>query len=573
LKAIYAQIKRLWPYVKEYKRRAILAFLCSFPMAAIKAYQVYLIKPVFDKGFGAQATLTDAVELAGLIFLLALLNYPFRYFHFYGIKMTMEKVTCELRSLMYRKFQTIPVSYFSKNKSGEMLSKTISDTMLFSESLKHALDLVREPITGVLLLCVAFYHDYQLTLSIFIVIPLFIFVFNKTGFLIRKYTAQMQSYFAQMTHDLSEGIMGQKVVKAFNLQEYVRKRFDQSQNDYLNFRKKHVSIEEHAHPLVETIGALMFAGIIILAHHRITNGHLTTGSFVSFIGAMAMIMDPIRKYSNANVKLNTARVAGDRIFSLLDYQDEIDTGTIEFKEFKDCIEFRDITFSYGEGDVVKDFSLIIKKGQRAGLVGLSGSGKSTLINLILRLYNVEKGEILIDGIKLQDYTLQSLRDQFALVSQDLFLFNDTVRENILVGNFRTDKEMQYALEVSYAKEYIDKLPEGLDTSIGDRGLKLSGGQCQRLTIARAFLSHAPIYLFDEATSALDNESEQIVQAALDKVAGNKTVIAVAHRLSTIQDYDKIVVMKDGLKIEEGTHDELMQMGGEYQKLYELSQKA
>lgn len=567
------QLKRIWPYVKEYKGKAIFAFLCSIPLAAIKAYQAYLIKPVFDKGFGQGASAEEAFKLAALIFVLALINYPFRYLHFYGMKMTMERITSELRKLIYKKFQSIPVSYYSGNKAGEMLSKTISDTLLFSESFKHALDIVREPITAVLLLGVAFYHDYQLTLSIFIIVPLFVFVFNTTGKLIRKYTASMQEYVGQMTHDLTEGVMGQKVVKAFNLQKYVQKRFDDSQNSYLKFRAKHVSIEEHAHPLVETIGALMFAGIIVFAHHRISRGHLTTGAFVSFIGAMAMIMDPIRKYSNANVKINTAKAAGDRIFSILDHEDEDDFGKIELTDFKESIEFKNISFSYGDAEVLKDFSLKIKKGERVGLVGLSGSGKSTLINLILRLYNVTKGEILIDGINIKDYTLKSLRDQFALVSQDIFLFNDTIRENILVGKNRSTAEINHALEVSYAREFIEKMPEGLDTHIGDRGLKLSGGQCQRLTIARAFLSQAPIYLFDEATSALDNESEKIVQAALDKVAGSQTVIAVAHRLSTIQDYDKIVVMKEGRKVEEGSHQELIAKAGEYQKLYELSQKA
>ena len=570
---MFEQIKKMWPYLKEFKTSALAALLCAFPLAAIKAYQAYLIKPVFDQGFGENASYEDAAKLAGLIFALALLNYPFRFYHFFGMKMTLERLACKMRKMIYQKFQSVPVSYFTKNKMGEMLSKTIADTLVYTESVKFSLDMIREPITAFLLFCVALYQDYQLTLAICIVFPLFSIIFNKAGKLVRKYSQQMQSYLGQMTHDLTEGVMGQKVIKAFNLQEYVRARFDKSQDDYLTARRKHALAEENSHPMVETVGALMFAGIIIFAHHRIARGHMTTGAFVSFIGAMAMLMDPIRKFSNAYVKMNTAKAAGDRIFGILDQLNEPDNGTIELKEFKDSIEFKNITFSYGEGDVLKDFSLTIKKGQRVGLVGLSGSGKSTLVNLILRLYNVEKGEVLIDGINVKEYTLKSLRDQFALVSQDIFLFNDTVRENILTGKTRTEEEINHSLEVSYAKEFVDKLESGIDTVIGDRGLKLSGGQCQRLTIARAFLSHAPIYLFDEATSALDNESEKIVQAALDKVAGSHTVVAVAHRLSTIQDYDKIVVMKEGRKVEEGTHSELMSLNGEYQKLYELSVKA
>lgn len=567
------QIKRLWPYLQKYKVKASLAFLCSIPLAAIKGAQAYLIKPIFDKGFSPEATQGEAIKLALILFGLGLINYPFRFFHFYGMRMTMEKIACDIRKEIFGKFQSLPVAYFSKTKTGELISKTINDTFLFAESFKNALDIIREPITALILLGVAFYNDYQLTLIIVIVLPIFSITFKVTGKLIRKYAARMQENQAASTHNLTEGVMGQKIIKAFNLQSFIQKRFDSSQDDYINSRRKYSTVEEHSHPIVETVGALMFSGIIVFAHHRISTGHLTTGGFVSFIGAMAMIMDPIRKYSSANIKMNTARAAGDRIFGILDQLNEPDNGTIEFKEFKDSIEFKNITFSYGEGDVLKDFSLTISKGQRVGLVGLSGSGKSTLVNLILRLYNVEKGEILIDGINIKDYTLASLRDQFALVSQDIFLFNDTVRENILTGKTRSEEEINHSLEVSYAKEFVDKLENGIDTIIGDRGLKLSGGQCQRLTIARAFLSHAPIYLFDEATSALDNESEKIVQAALDQVAGTHTVVAVAHRLSTIQDYDKIVVMKEGRKVEEGTHSELMSLNGEYQKLYELSVKA
>ncbi len=234
------------------------------------------------------------------------------------------------------------------------------------------------------------------------------------------------------------------------------------------------------------------------------------------------------------------------------------------------MNLRDLTFSYGKGDVITDFNLTIKKGEKIGLVGLSGSGKSTLVSLLLRLYDVEKGEILIDGKNIKDYTIKSLRNEMALVSQDIFLFNDTIRENLLAGETYSDEKINEALEVSYASEYIKNLPEGLETPIGDRGLRLSGGQSQRLTIARAFLRNCPILLFDEATSALDNESEKTVQAALDKVASNHTVIAVAHRLSTIQNYDRIIVMKEGKKVEEGTHAQLMEMNGEYKKLYELS---
>jgi subfamily B ATP-binding cassette protein MsbA len=288
------------------------------------------------------------------------------------------------------------------------------------------------------------------------------------------------------------------------------------------------------------------------------------------VAALAMFMDPIRRFSKANAKLNQAQAAASRIFSLLDVKEEPQIHLKELPTFSESIEFRNITFSYGEGTVLKNFNLTIKKGEKVGLVGLSGSGKSTLVSLLLRLYDVSEGEVLIDGVNVNQYSLSSVRRVFGLVSQDIFLFNDTVRENLTTGDRHSDEEIKKALEISYAWEFVKDLPKGLNTPIGDRGLRLSGGQSQRLTIARAFLKNREVLLFDEATSALDNESEKIVQAALERVAGHKTVIAVAHRLSTLKDFDRIIVMKDGKKIEEGNHMSLMQQDGEYRKLYELS---
>lgn len=565
--------KRLWPYITNYKTSIFFAMSCSLPLAAIKGYQTYLVKPIFDKGLGANATSDDALKLGLTILALALINYPFRFFHFYLMKMAANYFIADIRNDLYKKYQSISVSYFAKNKTGNMISKVVSDSFILNVAFNHSLDIVREPITAICLLGVAFYHDWKLALFTFLILPLFLLVFKLSGKLIRRYTERFQEEFAEMTHDLTEGLMGQKIIKAFNLQNFIQNRFKSSQSRYLTSVRKFVMVEEHAHPIVESIGALMFFIIIYVAHKRISAGHLTTGGFVSFIAAIAMLMDPIRKFSAANIKMSQARAAADRVFSVLDEDDEPDIGSEELKEFKDAIEFNNLTFSYGEGDVVKNFSLKVKKGERVALVGLSGSGKSTLVNLLLRLYDTKPGEITIDGQDVHKFSLKSYRALFALVSQDIFLFNDSVRANLLCGEQRSEEEINHAIEVSYSKEFIDKLPQGMETVIGDRGTKLSGGQCQRLTIARAFLSHSPIYLFDEATSALDNESEKIVQAALDRVAGDKTVIAIAHRLSTVQDYDRIVVMKDGEQIEMGSHHELMANNGEYKKLYELSQKS
>lgn len=548
----------------------IFATLCALPISAIKAYQAYFVKNVIDGIFKPDATEQYAYQLAATLVGLALINYPFRYLHFYGMRMVVDRATCDIRRDIYKKFQRLSSTFYSDSKQGQLLSTMLNDTQMFASSFEHGLDLFREPVTATLLLGVAFYHDWKLTLIILVVLPFFVLIFTVTGKIIRRYVARSQADQADMTHHAAEGLSGQKIIKAFNLQHYMMNRFIGSQENFLRHKKKSNSAEEHSHPLIETVGSFAFATVIVLAFYRQQTGALTVGEFISFVGALAMFMDPVRRFSKANTKLNQARAAGERIFNLLSQKEEDDFGEMKLTDFKESIEFKNVTFSYGKGDVIRNFNLKITKGEKVALVGLSGSGKSTLISLLLRLYNIESGEILIDGINIKKYTIESLRSTFALVSQDVFLFNDSVKENLVAGDQFSDEVINHALEVSYANEFVQKLPEGLDTMIGDRGLRLSGGQSQRLTIARAFLRDCPIFLFDEATSALDNESEKVVQKALDEVANHKTVLAVAHRLSTIQDYDRIIVMKAGEKIEEGKHLELINMNGEYKKLYELT---
>ena len=563
----------MFPYLRPFWKEALFATLLALPLAGIKAYEAYLVKDIFDKGFSPDSTFADARNLALILVGLGLLNFPLRYFHYFGLRQIVDKSTRRMRSKIYKKFQNLPTKYYSQQKQGNLISTIMSDTQVFSEAFKNSLEVIREPITAISLLGVAFYHDWQLTLIIFATAPLFIITLHFSGKRIRKYVKRAQQDNGDMTHIVGEALGGQKIVKAFGLQDYIIGRFEKFQQSLLDNRKKSNSAEELSHPLIELIGSIAFAGVIIFAHHRIVSGELTTGGFISFVAALAMFMDPVRRFSKANAKLNQAQAAAYRIFGLLDVEEEPHDNLRELQGFNETIEFKNVVFSYGDGPVLKNFNLIIKKGEKIGLVGLSGSGKSTLVSLLLRLYDVTGGEILIDGVNINEYTLPSVRKVFGLVSQDIFLFNDTVRENLTTGDAHTDEEIRNALEISYAWEFVKDLPEGLETQIGDRGLRLSGGQSQRLTIARAFLKNRDVLLFDEATSALDNESEKIVQAALERVAGHKTVIAVAHRLSTLKDFNRIVVMKDGNKIEEGSHAELMEKNGEYHKLFELSQRA
>lgn len=564
-------LKLMFPYLRPFWKQALFATLLAFPLAGIKAFEAYLVKDIFDKGFSPDSTSADAYRLAGILIGLGIINYPLRYFHYFGLRQIVDASTRRIRSRIYTKFQSLPAKYYSQQKQGNLISTIMSDTQVFSEAFKNSLEVVREPVTGAALLGVAIYHDWQLALVIFATAPLFIITFHFTGKRIRKYVKMAQQDSADMTHIVSEALGGQKIIKAFGLREYIVARFEKAQDLLIAHRTKSNSAEEHSHPVVELIGSFAFAGVIIFAHQRISSGALTTGGFISFVAALAMFMDPVRRFSKANAKLNQAQAAAVRIFGLLDVAEEPEPALKELTGFKHSIEFKNVSFSYGEGTVLKNFNLVISKGEKVGLVGLSGSGKSTLISLLLRLYEINDGQILIDGVDIREYSLSSTRKIFGLVSQDIFLFNDTIRENLCTGEEHSEEELRQALETSYAWEFVKDMPQGLETSIGDRGVRLSGGQSQRLTIARAFLKARDVLLFDEATSALDNESEKIVQAALERVAGHKTVIAVAHRLSTLKDFNRIVVMKEGVKIEEGSHSELIQLEGEYKKLYELSQ--
>lgn len=562
----------LLPYIRPHKSKAIGAVVLSFLIAGIGGLQVRLVKPLFDTGLGPEATAKEVYWLAGALLALGLIHFPLRFFHFYWIRYIVDRATCALREELFAKMQKLPTFYFSHAKQGDLISHVLNDTYIFSQGFRSFIDLIREPLKGIVFLSMAFWSDWQLTCIVFVIAPFLIVIFNVSGKKVRENQSQVQRDQGHLTHNISEGISAHKVTKAFNLQNYVIQRFNKAQDLFFRSQMRTTLVEEMAHPLVELVGTLAFAGVIVFAHYRVTKGGTTVGDFVSFVAALALFMDPIRKFSQANIKLGQAKAAAERIFALLALEEERDEGPFRVEHFQEQIEVKNVSFSYGERDVLKNVSMHIRKGEKVAFVGLSGSGKSTLINLFLNLYPVSRGEILIDGKPLHSIRLADLRDLFGLVSQDIFLFHESIKENLLLGKDLGAEKVQQALDVAYASEFVEKFAEGVQTMVGDRGAKLSGGQQQRITIARAFLQNNDILLFDEATSALDNESEKVVQKALMAIAGHKTVIAVAHRLSTIQDFDRIYVMHDGEVVEFGNHRELMALDGEYAKLYDLSQK-
>jgi len=563
---------KLYPYIRPYKAKAIGAVLLSVVLAAIGGAQVALVRPLMDKGLSPETPREVVLILAAQLLVLGLLNFPCRFFHFYWLRFIMDRATCEVRDQIMMKFLRLKSSFYSQSKQGQMISNAINDTQIFAQGFKAVVDLIREPLKAIVYLTMAFISDWQLTLVIFAIAPFLILIFGVSGKKVKKHQGEVQHEHGELTHTISEGLSGHKITKAFNLQNFVFNRFHSAQERFFNSVMKTTFVEEMAHPLVEVIGACAFSAVIVFAHHRVQMGETTVGEFIAFVAALALFMDPIRKFSQANVKLSQAHAASERINKLLTLPEERKDGKVQLDHFEKEIIISNLTFSYGEGDVIKNLNLKIPKGKKVALVGLSGSGKSTLVNLLLGLYDVPRGTMTIDGHDINDIDLSSLRKIFGLVSQDIFLFNDSIKNNLKVGFDFSDQEITQAMEVAYASEFVNKLPQGMDTLIGDRGTRLSGGQQQRITIARAFLINSPVLLFDEATSALDNESEKVVQKALERLAGEKTVVAVAHRLSTIQDYDRIYVMHDGHLVEEGNHQELMSKAGEYAKLYELSQK-
>ncbi len=566
---------KLLYYIKPQKSKIIGSIILSIFLAAISGLQVSLIKPLFDRGLKVDAPLSEPLYLAGSLLLLGFISFPCRFYHFYWLRCITDSATYKLREELFKKVLNLPFGFFQKSKHGKIISNIVNDTVIYAQGFKSIIDMIREPLKALVFLGMALWADWQLTTIIIILGPLVIYIFSFSGKKVRLNQRNVQVSHGNFTSIINECLSSNKILKAFNLQKFTYKKLTLAQDKLLSSQLKTAFVEEITHPLVELIGVIAFAGIILFSYFRIHSGNTTLGEFISFLTAFAMFMDPVRKLSHANIRISQARASNDNILKVLELPDEKNPGDKIINNFKNNIEIKNLTFSYGKNneEVINNLSLTIKKGEKVALVGLSGSGKSTLVSLLLGLYNIEQGDIFIDGVSIKNLTLNSLRNLFGLVSQDVFLFHDTIRNNLVLGRDSiSESELNEAIDISYCREFISRLSNGLDTVIGERGTFLSGGQQQRLTIARALLQNTDILLFDEATSALDNESEKMVQKSLEHLASDKTVIAVAHRLSTIQNFDKIFVMHDGELVEEGTHSELIERGGNYSTLYELSLK-
>jgi subfamily B ATP-binding cassette protein MsbA len=436
--------------------------------------------------------------------------------------------------------------------------------------VQKMIELVREPFSAAALLGLLLYLNWKLSLVLFVCSPIFIYVFSKSGKKVKIYRRRVQDNIGLLTHYMSEGVFGQKIIKIFGLQSYMQNRFHRKQDESFVNQMKSIAAEEATTPLGELFGSIALGFVLLFAHSMILEGELDKGEFLSFITALIFLLDPIKKFAHINNGLQQGRAAGERIFELIDQKIENQWGKESKIEFQNLIELKGISFKYEDEEVLKDINLKIERGKKTALVGSSGSGKSTLMSILLGLLEPQKGELILDGVRANHYHRGSWRSLFTFVGQRIFLFNDSLEENITFGKDIDKNDMKKAIEQSRVNEFLSQLPSGMETVLGERGDRLSGGQKQRITLARAFVNPAPILLLDEATSALDNESERLVQDGIENIGEDKTILAIAHRLSTIRDFDNIVVMGRGQIIEQGNHEQLMQAKGAYFKLIDLS---
>ncbi|TDE53718.1 ABC transporter ATP-binding protein [Flavobacterium sp. GT3P67] len=538
-----------------------------------KEYLYYNITLLTEKN-GPEFALLLVIAIVSVTFLLKNL---FNYLASNHLMHLKNGVLKDLRNSMYHKIINLPVSYYSEKRKGDIMARMLGDVNEVQNSFFSILELiVKEPMTIVFTLVGMIAISFKLTLFVFIFIPLSGLLISKIGKSLRSKSEKVQYENGYLISIVEESLSGLKVVKSYNAESNFKQKFNDSVTRVLKLSNSIGKKNNLATPLSEFLGIiticilLWFGGKMVLAD-TLPNGKalLDGAKFLAYMGLAYNILTPAKAISKASYSVKNGLAAAQRVFEVLEVNNEITDSENAIKKlaFEDSIAIKNINFRYEDENVLKDFSLNVKKGQTVALVGQSGSGKSTIANLLTRFYDVNEGTISIDEINIKDINLHSLRDLMGLVTQDSILFNDTIKANIALGKHdATDTEIIEALKIANAYEFVKDLPLGIHTNIGDSGNKLSGGQKQRLSIARAVLKNPPIMILDEATSALDTESEKFVQVALENMMQNRTSIVIAHRLSTIQKADLIVVMQKGKIVEQGKHDELIAMNGMYNKL-------
>jgi subfamily B ATP-binding cassette protein MsbA len=541
-------------------------------IAAASSATAFLVKPVLDDIF-FNKNLTMLKIIPAAVVVIYLLRGLGMYGQDYLMNYVGESIIQHLRNDLYDRIQDLPISFFHREKTGVLMSRITNDVNIIKTMVSTAVTgSLKDSFTVIGLTFVIFYRDWKMALFAFIVLPIAFFPVVEFGKRVRRISTGCQEAMADLNSFLHETFAGNKIVKAFGMESYEKKRFFDMALDLFKLEMRAVVARSLSSPIMEFLGGLGIAFIIWYGGYKVITGSSTAGTFFSFMAAVLMLYDPVKKLSGLNNAVQQGLAAADRIFDIIETESDIkekkNPAKIDRRPHR--VTFENVYFKYDDVMVLKDINLDVNAGEILALVGMSGGGKTSLVNLIPRFYDVTRGAIRIDGLDIRDASLSSLRDQMGIVTQEPILFNDSIRNNIAYGKQdATDKAIVAAAEAAYAYDFIQAFPNKFDTSIGELGGRLSGGEKQRICIARALLKDAPILILDEATSSLDTESEMLVQKALENLMKGRTTFVIAHRLSTIDYADRIVVIVDGRIVEEGKQEELIPMRGEFFKLYQM----
>jgi ATP-binding cassette, subfamily B, bacterial MsbA len=565
--------RRLLGYSLRYWPVLALSVVTMIVVAATETGFAALMRPLMDDSFVARDPAAIKWVPLALIGIFALRGVA-EFTAVYTMKYVGRMVVKELRGAMFHHLLGLPVRYYDGSSSGQLISRLSYNVEQVARAATDSVSiLIRDTLTILGLLGWMFYLNWMLTLAVLIIAPMVALLVSQVTRRFRRISHRIQHNMGDVTQVVQEVIEGNRVVKIFGGEAYERDRFEDINENNRRLHMKMALTHAMHLPLVQFFVALALALIVWLATLEPVLETVTVGTFVSFITALLLLLTPIRRLTNVNEMLQKGIAAGQSIFALLDSDLERDRGELRIQRARGDIQFRDVHFSYDadKGDVLRGIDLHIRPGETVALVGRSGSGKTTLVNMLPRFYDPQRGQVLLDGADVMQYRLADLRNQIAYVGQHVTLFNDTIGRNIAYGSLGdvSEEDIVRAAEAAHAMEFIRNLPRGLDTPVGDNGVMLSGGQRQRLAIARALLKDAPILILDEATSALDTEAERHIQAALENLIRHRTTLVIAHRLSTVERADRIVVMQDGTMVESGRHEELVERNGVYARLHRL----